>query len=170
MLSQLENKLLTTYKEEMIAFLKTNPQFFDEAVELAKADKQPLSWRAAWLLWSCIEVNDERIKKHIEQILASIPDKKDGHQRELIKILMIMDMDEEQEGKLFDICMELWEGIHKNPSVRITAFKFIVKMSKKHPELKNEVLFLTEDHFLETLSPGIKHSINRIMNQNRIGL
>jgi hypothetical protein len=163
--SVLENKLISCYKDEMISWLKSHPEHFDEAIKLAISDKQPFSWRSAWLLWSCMEENDKRIQKHIKAIVDSIKTKKDGHQRELIKILYKMDIKEKYEGILFDICMTIWEGIGKNPSVRITALKFILKMANKHPELLEEIVFLTQDHYLESLSPGVKRSIERMMKE-----
>jgi hypothetical protein len=155
----LEDILTTQYKKEMISFLNSHPEYFDEAIELAMSEKQPYSWRAAWLLWSCIEENDHRIKVYVDKILNSLKTKQDGHQRELIKILSIMELNEEQEGHLFNLCMELWEKINKRPSVRYIAFKFIIKTALKHPDLCNEIRFLIQDHYMESLSPGIKRSI-----------
>ncbi len=163
--STLENKLLSSYKDEMISFMDAHPEFFEEAIELAIADKQPYSWRAAWLLWSCMEENDQRIQKHIKKIVNSIKTKDDGHQRELLKILLQTELKEEYEGILFNICMDLWEQINKKPSVRINALKFIIKIAKKHPELAKEITFFTQDHYLESLSPGVKHSVSIMMKE-----
>jgi hypothetical protein len=160
--SVLESKLINSYKKEMISFLKSHPEYFDEAIKLAISDKQPYSWRAAWLLWSCMEENDKRIQKHIKAIVESIKTKKDGHQRELLKILYQMEIKEKYEGVLFDICITIWEGIGKNPSMRITALKFILKLANKHPDLLEEIVFLTQDHYLESLSPGVKRSIEKM--------
>ncbi|MFC2103688.1 hypothetical protein ACFLSS_04585, partial [Bacteroidota bacterium] len=91
--------------------------------------------------------------------------KDDGHQRELLKILLLMELDEEYEGILFDVSMNLWESINKKPSVRFTAFKFIVKTAKKYPEIAKEISFLTQNHYLESLSPGVKHSISRMIKE-----
>ncbi len=155
----------TFYKEQMILFLKTHPDQFVEALELAISDKQPYSWRSAWLLWSCIEENDIRVQKYIDAILKVMPEKKDGHLRELIKILSIMELDEDQEGLLFNICMNVWESINKGPSVRYNALVFILKIAKRHPELKGEIAFITQDQYLDTLSPGIKNSIIRMVRK-----
>ena len=76
-----------------------------------------------------------------------------------------MELKEEYEGILFNLCMDIWEQINKTPSVRITALKFIIKIAKKHPELSQEITFLTQDHYLESLSPGIKHSVSRMMKE-----
>ncbi len=67
--SLFENKLLNSYKDEMISFMHSHPEVFEEAIQLAISDKQPYSWRAAWLLWSCIEKNDKRIQSILERLL-----------------------------------------------------------------------------------------------------
>ena len=161
----LEKTLTSCYKDEMISFMNAHPECFDEAVELAVSDRQPYSWRAAWLLWSCIEENDKRIKKHIKRIVKAAKTKSDSHQRELLKILLMMELDEKYEGVLFDICMNIWEQISKAPAVRVNALKLIVKIANKHPELKQEISFLAQDHYLDTLSPGAKHSVRKIMSE-----
>ncbi len=162
MQSQLEHILLSSYKKEMILFLKSHPEYFEEAIQLAIGDKEKLCWRSAFVIYDCMDKNDKRIKKHIKKIITVLPNKNDGHQRELIKIISNMELNEEHEGTLFNICMSLWEQIDKSPSVRMTAFKFILKMAQKYPELKEEITFLTQDHFLETLSPGVRHLISKM--------
>lgn len=161
----LENKLLNSYKEEIIPFIETNPQYFDEAVKLAIRDNQPYSWRAAWLLCSCMEENDKRIKKYLNKIINAVKNKDDGHQRELLKILYKMELNEDYEGILFDICMDIWEQVTKSPSVRINALKMIIKIAKKHPQLTDEISCLLQEPYLESLSRGAKHSAAILMNQ-----
>ena len=148
----------------MILYLSSHPKSFEEAVQLALAYKQQYSWRVAWLLWSCMEENDSRIKAHIRSIIDCTDGKSDWHQRELLKILYLMDIDEESEGILFDHCIRIWEKINKKPSVRFNAFKIIVKISRKYPELSREIGFLTQDHYMDTLSKGIRHSLIRMIN------
>lgn len=163
--STLENKLLTSNKNEMISFMNSHPEYFEEAIELAISNKQPYSWRAAFVLWSVIEENDKRIKKHMNKMVKALKGKSNGHQRELLKILLMMELAEKYEGILFDICMNVWEQISKSPSVRVNALKMIIKIAEKHPELKKEILFLAQDHYLESLSPGARHSVKKIMSE-----
>lgn len=93
--TELEKILITSYKEQMISFMEDNPEAFVEAIELAMGSHQPYSWRAAWLLWSCMEDNDKQVKKYINKIMKSIPGKGDGHQRELIKIFSRMKLNDD---------------------------------------------------------------------------
>ena len=159
----LEHTLTSFYKTGMIAYMDAHPEDFEEAIELAISNKQPYSWRAAWLLWSCMQKNDVRVQSHIKNIIDAIKDKKDGHQRDLLIILLQMELNEEYEGFLFHICVDIWEKINKKPSARITAFKNIIKIAKKYPELSNEVIFFTQNQYLESLSPGVKKSISKMI-------
>lgn len=81
----------------------------------------------------------------------------------------MMDLDEKYESVLFDMCMNIWEQINKAPSVRINALKLIIKIANKHPELKHEISFLAQDHYLKSLSPGARHSALILLNQSTNG-
>lgn len=166
MLTPLEECLTNNYKDGMVVFLQSNPECWEEAIELAITNKQPYSWRAAWLLWSCIEKNDTRIQPHIQSLIEGLKDKKDGHQREILKILIVMELSEEQETNLFDYCIRLWKDIQKTPSIRYTAFRFINKIASKYPELRNEINFYTEKKYVETLSPGVRKSIYKLIQNS----
>jgi len=163
--SALETKLMSFNKTDMIQFLESNPDHFEEALQLALADKQPYSWRSAFLLSNTVILNDIRIKKRIADIIKAIPKMKDGHQRELLKILYNMEINEKHEGHIFDLCMNIWEQINKSPSVRMIALKFIIRIVNIHPELKEEISIISQDHYLESLSPGIKSSVKKLLNE-----
>lgn len=102
------------------------------------------------------EKNNKRLQKPIHNIIKSIKGKEDGHQRELIKIVRKMQLNEKNEGIFFDVCMSIWEYVKKQPAVRYYCGLFIIEMAKKYPEIKNELDYLTADYYTKTLSPGIK--------------
>ena len=112
-----------------------------------------------------MENNDQRLTKYLQKFLDVIELKKDGHQREILKILMKMKLKSKHEGILFNICMNNWEQLGKSPSVRITALKCIVKKKKKYDELADEITFLTQDHYLESLSPGVRRSVKQMISK-----
>ncbi len=163
--SELEQVLTNSYKAGMISYIATHPGAFKEAIQLAISDKQPYSWRAAWLLWSIMEVNDTRIKEYIKDIIGMIANRNDDHQRELLKILQQLEINEEYEGILFNLCATVWEKIKKKPSVRLTAFKMMVKIAKNHPDLSREIIFLTQDQYMDSLSPAAKKSICKMIKE-----
>lgn len=162
--NKIEHLLTNSLKAEMIAYMESHPEDFTEVIKLTIADKQPYSWRASWLLWSCMDKNDKRVSKYLKKIIDILPERKDNQQRELLMILQRMELNEEYEGKLFDSCTKIWEQIGKNPSLRYNAFKTLVTISKKHPDLSPEIKTLTESYYTDTLSDSVKKSITKLMN------
>jgi hypothetical protein len=161
--TQLEHILTHSYKAGMISYMGAHPEDFEEAIELAIADKKTYSWRAAWLLWSCMEENDKRIQRYIKSIINTLKTKNDDHQRELLKILLQMELNEDYEGFLFNVCTDVWEKINKKPSVRLTAFKVMVKIAKKHSDLRREVILHTQDQYMDSLSPAVKKAVSKMI-------
>jgi len=161
--TSLEHILTSAYKTAMIAYMDAHPECFEEAVNLAISDKQPYSRRSAWLLWSCMIENDQRIRGHVKNIIDTLTTKHDDHQRELLKILLQMELTEEYEGLLYPVCVAVWEKLNKRPSVRLTAFKIIIKIAGNHPDLSHEIVLLTQEPYLDSLSLAVKKSISKML-------
>ena len=125
--SALEWILTNSCKADMISYLADHPEEFKETIELALADKQPYSWRAAWLLWSCMEDNDPRVRKYIAGLISTLPAKPDNMKKDIFTILLRMEIDEEYEGILFDHCVSTWEDLGKKPAVRANAMKIMMR-------------------------------------------
>lgn len=165
--SELEHILTNTYKAEMIKFMKSHPECFNELINLSVSDSQKYSWRASWLLWSCIEPNDNRLNKYLNKIVDVLPIKKDNQQRELLIVLQKMEIDSSLEGKIIDACINIWEKKGKNVSLRYNALKLLIKISQKYPELSREIRLLTEPQYVDELSDTAKKSIYRLTNELR---
>lgn len=151
-------------KEGLLNYLHENPNSFLTLLELSLSNL-PEAWRASWLIGHTMEKNDERIQSSIHIMIDSLLQLKEGHQRQTIIILLKMFLNDEQEGKLFDSCLTIWENIKIIPSTRITAMKFILKTVKKFPDLKQEVKLWTQDMYLDSLSPGIKNVLLKQMKK-----
>lgn len=117
------------------------------------------SWKAAWVINYATWKMDNRITPFISDIIKSIEGKKDGHQRELLKIVDKQPLSEEQEGFFLDVCINLWQDVNKQPAVRYYCMIFIHKMSEKYSEIENELENLLGDYYTKTLSSGIKRSL-----------
>lgn len=159
------NNILDTRldKDFLIQLFQEQKEVHDAAIQVALSNQQPQAWRATWILSHCTAKNDHRIQPFIDNFIKILSTKKDGHQREILKILDKMTLDDEQEGKLFDICMNIWEQLSKAPAVRYLAFKFIHKTCTKYPELEGELTFISQEQYLDTLSPGIQKNIKKLI-------
>lgn len=144
--------------EEVVSKANNNPKIFKFYAQHL-IENTTTSWRAAWVINHATCKNDNRIAPYISGIINSIEGKKDGHQRELLKIVAKQPLSEDQEGEFFDVCMNLWQDINKQPAVRYYCMIFIHKTSNKYPEIENELEHLLGDYYLKTLSSGIKRSL-----------
>ena len=121
------------------------------------------AWRIAWEIGHKITKNDEYIKPHIDAIITALNCKKDGHQRELLKILEKMDLNEIQEGLLFNECIIIWKKTDKIPSVRIKAFHLLHKIASHYPDLKKELIYYTDQQYTKSLGKGIRKTFDKMI-------
>jgi len=151
------NKKATTVRK-----IKKDMDLFHETAEIMLGNEEPYCWRAAWIMKDVIRRKDERLNSYISEIIKVLPEKKDGHQRELMKTLEKVIIPEDEEGRYFDVVCGIWETLGKSPSARITAFKAMLKIAKSYPELKEELIHLTVDDYTESLTPGVKRSFENM--------
>ena len=152
--------------EEVNFFLNSDQSNFKNIVSLAINNEKDYSWRAAWLLTRILNKNDKRLSHFILKIIKSIPGKESGHQRELLKIVSKVKLSKKQEGYLLDICVNIWEDINIKSGTRYYAMLSILNISKRYPDIRNEIDYLIGDHYTKTLSPGIKCNILKKVNKN----
>jgi len=152
-------------REKIKIYLEGEVEEFDFLVSHMQKSEKPSSWRAAWVVHHIMKKNDSRLQKDLHQIIKNISDKDDGHQRELLKIVRKMKLSEKDEGYFFDVCVNLWEEVHKKPATRYYAGLFIIEMSKKYPDIKNELKHLTTEYYTQTLSTGIKRIFDRELSK-----
>jgi hypothetical protein len=144
---------------EVSLFVNQGEEHVRKMVDIAVSDSKDISWRTAWLLGRSINTSDNPIQKFHLKIIKGIRGKDSGHQRELIKLVIDKNLSNEEEGRLFETCIEIWKDIHKKPGTRSYAFQFIYKVVNKYQELQNELQGLFESQYLETLSPAIRKTI-----------
>lgn len=145
-------------KIEMLNLINSVPNNFSKLIEYSLSDEEKFTWRAAWLINQTMEYNDIRLLEFVEKFILEIKNKKDGLQREILKIIEKMDISDDILGNLFDECVFIWKDVDKIPSVRITAFRIILNISKKYNEFVNEIEIFLGEEYSKSLSAGIKNS------------
>lgn len=164
MQTELEIFLNKCEKSKVQAYVHAHPDCVNEALQLISGGESPVSWRAAWLIELHMKQNDSRIQPHIEELIRILPSRAESEQREIMKILYKMDVDENIEGLLFDHCASIWLTLNKQTSVRVNALKLICKIAMRQPEMMDELKVLTQSHYLEKMSLPIRNSIGRMIS------
>ena len=121
------------------------------------------AWRGAWLLRQAMYNNDKvSVDEQIKTICIAIKNKPSNQQRELLRLIEASNISKENEGIVFDQAVSCWEDFGNKGSTRVVGLRLALRIAENYPTLKQEILRLCEDRYLDGLSPGIKHSV-RIM-------
>jgi hypothetical protein len=168
--SAFEHLLTNSYKAGLITHLNSHPKDFAETIHLALSNKQPYSQKAAWLLWSCMKKNDSRLRKYIKQIIKTLSDTNDSQLRELLIVLEKMEINSNDEGRLFNICVDKWRRVEKKPSVRYAAFRLMIKIAQKYPDLFHEIEILTGEQYTNMLSVTARRSIRKMTDKTKCSI
>ena len=129
--TNLEYTLKNSQKDDWNFYIRTHQEDFTELIKLSISNKQPYSWRASWLLSSCMKDNDERLMIYIKKIIDLLPTLQNSQQRGLLKVLQRMVVESKYDGKLFDTCIKIWEEINNNPALRFQVLKNYIQYIKK---------------------------------------
>ena len=157
---ELKQTDLTTriHKESLLEKIKASESNIEKLFQWSLSTEQPLGWRATWMMKQLLRKNDPRLVPFVAPALDRFMEFNESQKREWLRTLLDQQISEDEEGKLFDLCINEWKKIHNHPALRSTAIQHLIKIIKKFPELKGELNHLMEAAYLESLSPAIKKS------------
>lgn len=163
----LEVRSLLSFKsispKDLMAKMKKDACLFGHVLEIGFQDDPAISWRAIWCLRHCVEINDQRISQNSKRIINNLNSKHEGLKRESLKLLELIHLEESEESSLFDHCIFEWQNINNKPALRITAFKIMVSIAEKYPDLFIEIEVYMQKRYYNQLSPGIQKTYFKIV-------
>ncbi len=143
-------------REEITSWINTHPEGTRELADLALSNEEPVGWRATWILRKVVPADSDLISRRISGALERFSNFNESQQREWLKTLFDQPLTEDQEGQLFDLCLQSWSRIHAHSALRITAFEWLARIVEKYPELYLEISHVTTNEYVEPLKPGIR--------------
>ena len=142
-----------------------SPSHFDTLLQLALHEKDPLAWRAAWVLDGSDEKKPGLAHKHISNIVQALPElESKGSLRSLLRMLTRYDIPEEEQGLLIDLCFSYLVSELFPLAVKVHAMQIIYLHVLIYPELKNELIAVIEDQE-ENNSVGFKSRGRNLIKQ-----
>jgi hypothetical protein len=143
-------------KEILIGEIVKSESNFSELLWLALHEKDPLAWRAAWLLDGSDEKKPGMARKHIPGIVKALPGLQSvGTIRSLLRMLTRYPIPEDQQGLLIDLCFSYLVSELYPVAVKAHAMQVIYNHVLIYPELKHELITVIEDQ-AENNTAGFK--------------
>ncbi|TFH20928.1 MAG: hypothetical protein E4H10_16035 [Bacteroidia bacterium] len=138
---------------------------FGSLLELALHDKDPVAWRASWVLDGSDEQQAGLAIPHISKIVRSLPAlESKGSLRSLLRLLCRYDIPEEDQGLLIDLCFSYLTSELYPLAVKVHAMQIVYNHVLIYPELKDELATVLEDQ-MENNSVGFLARARRLIKQ-----
>lgn len=142
--AEIEDFLLNTLSKESNILLRrsgrVDSDFIAALWEIMLENKQPLAWRSAWVMYHLVYENKELARPYIHKITEQLPHFPfDGQKREMLKVLMLFDVQDLDMGKLVGLCFEMMMSPKESLAVNVHAMQMIFNISEIETELKAEL-------------------------------
>jgi hypothetical protein len=152
-------------KDFFIAEVGASGEKFDTLLNLALIEKDPLAWRAAWILDGSDEQHPGLASPYLHKIIQNLRQlESKGALRSLLRLLCRFDIQEEDQGLLIDLSFGYLVSELYPVAVKVHAMQIIYNHTLIYPELKEELITVIEDQ-VENNSVGFKSRGLRIIRQ-----
>lgn len=152
-------------KDLLIREVLKSESHFRSLLELVLHEKDPLAWRACWVLDGSDELKPGLARKYISKIVKALPElESKGALRSLLRMLSRYEIPEEEQGLLIDLCFTYLVSELYPVAVKVHAMQIIYLHVLIYPELKDELVAVIEDQIANN-SVGFKSRGRRLIKQ-----
>ena len=152
-------------KDLFIAEVGKSSAKFETLLDLTLFDKDPLSWRAAWILDGSDEQHPGLASPYLSKIIQNLPQlESKGALRSLLRLLCRFEIQEEDQGLLIDLCFGYLVSEFYPVAVKVHAMQIVYNHALIYPELKEELITVIEDQ-VDNNTVGFLSRGRRIIRQ-----
>lgn len=151
----LENRLKECNSREKSHLLKADflsqETSLDALYEIMKFRDPEFNHRASWVFNHIIEEKPNWLVPYINDLITWLPNSVSSTQRDTLRSVTKYGVPTENEGAWIDICFDFLLDPDQAVAVKVHAMEIAFRITKKHPDLKNELLDVL-DQFYEVSS------------------
>lgn len=148
----------------LINKISRNTDYYQNLMEVALYNPNQKSWRAAYLV---DKINDDYpkllfpfLQKMIEQVRI---EKSTSKKRHFLKLISLNILNKNQQGLIFDFCIETLKSAKEPAAVRVHAMQILHNIALKEPELIPEILLIIENELEYHSTAGIISRGNKLI-------
>jgi hypothetical protein len=161
----LEGLASAAEKELYVREVSNSEEKFNALLELALIHKDPVAWRAAWIVDGSDEQHPGLASRSISRIVRRLPEiGSAGSLRSLLRMLSRYDIGKGDQGVLIDLCFGYMVSELYPVAVKVHAMQIIYNHVLLYPELKDELVTVIMDQ-VDNNSVGFRARGMRIIRQ-----
>lgn len=151
---------------KIIEWIGASQDRFDELIHLFLHDEYRIVQRAAWPLSYCIIAYPSLIDKHFGRLIKNLHQPlPDAVKRNTVRLLQQLQIPEELEGEIMDICFNYIASPEEAAAIKAFALTILQNLSKKYPEILPEIKLIIEERW-NFESAAFKSRAKKILNEN----
>jgi hypothetical protein len=132
--------------DDLAAMANSNPELYLKLLDAIASGEQTHAMKASWVLGHAARMDKNPAQKHGHRLLQLLLQAKvGGVQREILKVLELVSLSEEDEGRFVDLCFELLRRPGLDVAIRYYCLRVLRQKVKKYPELKIELVSTLEE-------------------------
>ena len=149
----------------IVHYIGNDPNRFEELMELYFDENNRISQRASWPVGYCAVAHPELIYPYLKKMVAQLElPVHNAIKRNTIRILAEVDLPEDLLGEVADLCFRFLDDPKEAIATRVFSMSVCFNITKREPELANELKIILEDHFPHG-SAGFKARAKRILKE-----
>lgn len=150
-------------RDQILAYIGDDKQRMATLMSYFFHDNWVYNQRAAWPVGLIGEKKPEMIKPYIKKLVSGLPEAKhDAVLRNTLRIFQKMDIPEDIQGDLYEICINLFIDLKQPIAVRVFSMSVLANIAEPYKELRQEVLDLVYE-FLPLGSAGYKSRAKKVI-------
>ncbi len=155
-------------KKISMDYVLANPAEFDNLIKLSFGTNQPEGWRSAWVLAELVKDYKgllARIAPYSRKIIDSFTVfKHPGQKREYMKVMQLLNLQEEEMGLLLNLCFDWLLDKEIDVAIRVHCMQIIYEFSLKEPDLQQELKVILEQE-MDYGSAGFRGRARKILKK-----
>jgi hypothetical protein len=129
---------------------------------LIYSDNQRIAWHAAWIVDQVSEADPFKLEPFVPELIDQLPNlKSNSLKRHFTRMLLSQKIPEDKMGPLVNVLYELLSPSHAI-AVRANALQLLHNIALIEPDLKPELLSVTESILEEELTSGMRSKAKNI--------
>ena len=164
LITLLNGDLSNHSKLQIIDYLKLSDHRLDEAMNLFTEVKAKQQIVLSWALSDYSMMYPQKLNSHLNLFIYFLKDQSlnTSIKRNLVRIFQYVELTEDLEGTLFDLCMKFLNDLKEPIAVRVFSMTVCSRIAMKYPELAPELRISIEEHY-DHGSAGFKNRATKIL-------
>ncbi len=136
---------------KIVKWVGWDKQRFKQLMLLFLEGEYRVTQRSAWMISTCADNHPELIRPYLKKMILKTqePGVHDAVKRNVVRILQKIEIPVSLTGRVTDICFNFLADKKEAIAVRVFSMTVLYHITKKEPDLRNELRWLIEESLPE---------------------